>query len=85
MPPVALPKEAFMERARKIWDRLDLPPLNPESPWAGYSLGDWEERWEAAAERAVAGEYLENGRLTAQRRRSAVDPETPVRWIEDDD
>ncbi len=85
MPPVALPREAFMERARKIWERLDLPPLQPQSPWAGYSLGDWEEAWEAAARRAVAGDYLENGRLTAQRRRSAVNPETPVRWIEDDD
>ena len=45
MPPVALPWEAYMDRARKIWEHLDLPPLVPESPWAGYSLGDWEDRW----------------------------------------
>ncbi len=85
MPPVALPRESFMERARKIWERLELPPLVPQSPWAGYSLGDWEERWEEAAARAAAGRYLENGRLTAQRQRRAVEPETPVRWVEDDD
>ena len=85
MPPVALPKEAYMERARKIWERLDLPPLVPQSPWVGYSLGDWEDRWEAAAGRAVAGDYLENGRMTAQRQRRAIEPETPVRWIDDDD
>ena len=85
MPPVALPREAYMDRARKIWEHLDLPPLVPESPWAGYSLGDWEDRWEAAAGRAVAGDYLENGRMTAQRQRRAIEPETPVRWIDDDD
>ena len=85
MPPVALPKEAYMTRAKEIWDRLDLPPLTPQSPWHGYSLGDWDEAWEAAAVRATAGDYLENGRLTAQRRRSGVRPETPVRWVEAED
>ena len=33
--------------------------------------------------RAVAGDYLENGRRTAQRRRKGVRPETPVRSVED--
>ena len=86
MPPVALPTEPFMTRAKEIWDGLDgLPPLVPQSPWHGYSLGDWDDAWEDAARRAVAGDYLENGRLTAQRRRSGVDPETPVRWVEEED
>ena len=79
LPPVALPKKAYMERAREIWDRLGLPPLAPQAPWHGYSLGDWTESWEEAAARAAAGDYLANGRLTAQRRRAGVAPETPVR------
>ena len=85
MPPVALPRQDYMERAKTIWEALDLPPLVPQSPWHGYSLGDWNEAWELAARRAAAGDYLENGRLTAQRRRSGVEPETPVRWIEGED
>ncbi len=85
MPPVALPRQDYMERAKTIWEALDLPPLVPQSPWHGYSLGDWNGAWELAARRAAAGDYLENGRLTAQRRRSGVEPETPVRWIEGED
>ena len=42
MPPLALPKREFMERARKIWDELGLPALKPQPPWHGYSLGDWD-------------------------------------------
>jgi 4-hydroxy-3-polyprenylbenzoate decarboxylase len=44
---------------------LGLPPLNPESPWHGYSLGDWTEEWDRLAERAAAGDYLENGKRSA--------------------
>jgi len=84
MPPVALPKREFMEHARELWDDLGLPPLTPEAPWHGYSLGDWNTAWDEAAMRAVAGDYLENGRRTAQRRRKGVKPETPVRSVEDD-
>ncbi len=82
LPPVALPTKPYMERAREIWERLDLPPLEPEAPWHGYSLGDWNESWEEAAARAASGGYLENGRRTAQRRRRGVMPETPARRIE---
>jgi UbiD family decarboxylase len=83
MPPVALPKREYMEHARELWDELGLPPLTPEAPWHGYSLGDWNAAWDDAARRAVAGDYLENGRRTAQRRRTGVKPETPVRSVED--
>jgi 4-hydroxy-3-polyprenylbenzoate decarboxylase len=83
MPPVALPAEEYMSHAKKIWERLGLPPLRPESPWHGYSLGDWTETWEDAARRAVAGEYLENGRRTAQRQQRDLIPETSVRDVED--
>ena len=76
-----------MERARDLWDELGLPPLNPESPWHGYSLGDWSEEWDQLAERAAEGGYLENGKRSAQRRRAGVKPNTHVRsvpgWDED--
>ncbi|MCY3730748.1 MAG: UbiD family decarboxylase [Rhodospirillaceae bacterium] len=57
--PVALPKQAFMERARAIWERLGLPPLKPESPWHGYDLGVWPEQLARQAEKAARSEYFE--------------------------
>ncbi|MDX1483764.1 MAG: UbiD family decarboxylase [Alphaproteobacteria bacterium] len=83
MPPLALPAEKYMAHAKEIWERLGLPALRPESPWFGYSLGDWNESWEAAAERAAKGEYLENGRRTMQRQQRNLIPETSVRDVED--
>ena len=50
MPPLALPKREYMEHAKTLWERLGLPPLRPEMPWHGYSLGDWDERFEKQAE-----------------------------------
>jgi 4-hydroxy-3-polyprenylbenzoate decarboxylase len=79
MPPLALPKQPYMERAKAIWDELGLPALRPQSPWHGYSLGDWLPAWDAAAERAARGNYLENGRISAQQRRSGIKPETKFR------
>jgi len=79
MPPLALPKREFMERAKAIWEELGLPGLRPQPPWFGYSLGDWLPQWDAAAERAVKGGYLENGRISAQQRRKGVKPETKFR------
>jgi UbiD family decarboxylase len=79
MPPLALPKQAYMERARKIWEELGLAPLRPQSPWFGYSLGDWLPAWDEAAERAVNGLYLENGRISEQQKRTGLKPETKFR------
>ena len=42
MPPLALPKREFMERALDIWKQLDLPALRVQQPWHGYSLGRLE-------------------------------------------
>jgi hypothetical protein len=47
-------------------------------------MGDWFEAWDRAAERAVRGDYAENGRRTAQRRASGIIPETPCREVEGD-
>ena len=79
MPPLALPKQEYMERARKIWDELGLPTLRPQSPWFGYSLGDWLPQWDEAAERAVNGRYLENGRISEKQKRKGLKPETKFR------
>jgi len=82
-PPISLPKRAYMERARTIWQELGLPPLTPRQPWYGYSLGDWDAVWDKYAERAVAGRWEETGKETFARRRSGLTPETPVKDVEE--
>jgi len=79
MPPLALPTQEYMERARTIWEQLDLPKLRPQAPWYGYSLGDWLPQWEAAARRAATGQYLENGRISLQQQRNDVTAESKFR------
>jgi UbiD family decarboxylase len=83
-PPVSLPKKPFMERAKKIWEELGLPPLRPEQPWFGYSLGEWSEEFDDAAERAVQGDYFETGKEIAKRRRKDVTMNTEVRELKDE-
>jgi 4-hydroxy-3-polyprenylbenzoate decarboxylase len=84
-PPVALPKQEFMERAAEIWDELGLPKLKRESPWYGYDLGEWTEEFEHMAELAVKSEYWETGKVIAQRRRNDVAMNTEVRSLKEDD
>jgi 4-hydroxy-3-polyprenylbenzoate decarboxylase len=79
LPPLALPKREYMERALDIWNELGLPGLRPQSPWHGYSLGDWISEWDEAARRAVEGRYLDNGRVSESRRRKGLKPETKFR------
>ncbi|MEK9683673.1 MAG: UbiD family decarboxylase [Rhodospirillaceae bacterium] len=81
MPPIALPKREYMEAAKDLWEKLGLPNLTPESPWHGYSLGDWNSEWDEMAKRAADGDYMENGRRSAQYRRSDVAPNTSVRDV----
>lgn len=83
MPPLALPGKEYMEHAKALWERLDLPTLRPESPWHGYSLGDWTETWSKAAQKAALGDYLENGEQTLARQQRDLIPETSVRDIEE--
>jgi UbiD family decarboxylase len=83
-PPLALPERAFMERARAIWEELQLPQLAPQPPWHGYSLGDWSPSWDTYARRAVAGQWEQSGAETFARRRGGLTPETPVREVEGD-
>lgn len=81
-PPISLPKREYMERAREIWERLGLPPLKPEAPWYGYSLGDWSEELDEFAERATSGRYFENGEMIAKRRRNDVEMNTDVSEVD---
>ena len=85
MPPLALPKREFMENAKALWEKIGLPALRPESPWHGYSLGDWTEEWDAAAMKATRSEWMERSERFRQRRRSDVEPNSPVRDQEDKD
>ncbi len=83
-PPVSLPKRPYMERAKKIWEELGLPALKPEQPWYGYSLGEWSEEFDEAAERAVKGDYFVTGEMIAKRRRKDVGMNTEIRDLEDE-
>jgi len=76
--PIALPKRAFMENARVIWDRLGLPPLKPEPPWHGYDLGYWPSAFERQAQMATRGDYFALGEELARQRRNDVAMNTPV-------
>ncbi len=60
-PPISLPKREYMERAREIWEELDLPKLRPKMPWYGYSLGQWDEELDEEAKLAVQGRHAEIG------------------------
>ena len=66
-PPVALPKRPYMERAREIWEELELPKLNPRPPWSGYSLGMWPQEAAIQAENAVAGNHSQNAEYSAKK------------------
>jgi 4-hydroxy-3-polyprenylbenzoate decarboxylase len=67
-PPVSLPKREYMERAKQLWERLELPKLKPQEPWFGYNLGLWSEEDEAEAELAVQGEHYQTGEKRLQQR-----------------
>jgi UbiD family decarboxylase len=83
MAPLALPKKEYMERAQTLWAQLGLPAISVKQPWHGYSLGDWIERWDTWAERAVRGQWEETGRETLARQRTGLKPETPARRVKE--
>jgi UbiD family decarboxylase len=85
MPPLALPKKEYMENAKVLWERLGLPALKPEMPWFGYSLGDWTEEWDRNAKQATLGEWMQRDASYQARRRSGVEPNSPVRGYEGHD
>jgi UbiD family decarboxylase len=82
-PPISLPKRPYMERAKEIWEELGLPRLKPESPWFGYSLGEWSADLDEAAERAAHGEYFDNAKGLEARRRKDLRMNTEVRNVKE--
>jgi len=82
-PPISLPKREYMERAKEIWEELGLPALKPQSPWFGYSLGEWSDELDRAAQLAVQGDYFETGRSLIERRRNDVRMNTEVRDLQE--
>jgi UbiD family decarboxylase len=80
MAPLALPTRQYMEHARALWEELDLYPLNVPSPWHGYGLGDWTDRWETFARRAATGDWELTGRETLAAQRGGMTPESPARF-----
>jgi UbiD family decarboxylase len=82
MPPLALPSRDVMEHARALWGELGLPAITPQAPWHGYSLGDWNERFDVYARRAIDGQWEQSGEETFKRRRGGIIPETPTRNVE---
>jgi 4-hydroxy-3-polyprenylbenzoate decarboxylase len=82
-PPIALPKQEFMERAKEIWENeLGQPKLHPQAPWFGYSLGAWTDELEKQAQLATESDYWQTGEDFAQRRRNDVEMNTEVRDVE---
>ena len=82
-PPISLPKREYMERAKEIWEELGLPKLKPEAPWFGYSLGEWSDEFDEAAERATRGDYFDTGKKLEKRRRKDVRMNTEVRNVKE--
>ncbi len=80
-PPISLPKREYMENARKIWEELGLPPLKPQPPWFGISLGEWDEEFDVMAKRAVEGDHWVTGDIIAQNRRNDVTMNTELRRL----
>jgi UbiD family decarboxylase len=81
-PPISLPKREYMENAKQIWEELGLPALHPQTPWYGYSLGEWSDEFDEAAQNAVEGNYFEYGEKLIARRRSDVTMNTEVRDLQ---
>jgi UbiD family decarboxylase len=84
-PPISLPKREFMENARKIWEELKLPPLKPQAPWFGVSLGEWGPEFDVMAERATKSEYWITGDIIAQQRRNDITMNTETRHVKNKD
>lgn len=73
-PPVALPKKEYMERALELWEEeTALPSPLMQSPWYGYTLGQWGEELQRYADFIVRGEYVELGEEIARLQQKVTD------------
>ncbi|MCC6887569.1 MAG: UbiD family decarboxylase [Hyphomicrobiales bacterium] len=81
--PVALPQREFMENAKKLWERLGLPPLTPEPPWHGYDLGYWPPELARQAKLATDSDYFALGQAMSNERRRDVAMNQPLNRDDD--
>ena len=59
-----------MENSLALWRKLGLPPITPQAPWHGYSLGEWTEELDEEARLATEGRWMETGeRMRAQQKK----------------
>ena len=75
-PPLSLPKEEFMVRAKEIWEELGLPKLEPQEPWHGYLMGLWPENLNQEAELAARSEHEKVWEILRQTRVPVGEGET---------
>jgi len=75
-PPLSLPKEQFMVRAKEIWQELGLPKLEPQEPWHGYLMGLWPENLDHEAELAARSEHEKVWEILRQTRVQVGEGET---------
>jgi 4-hydroxy-3-polyprenylbenzoate decarboxylase len=75
-PPLSLPKEEFMVRAKEIWQELGLPKLEPQEPWHGYLMGLWPENLNHEAELAARSEHEKVWEILRQTRVQVGEGET---------
>jgi len=75
-PPLSLPKEEFMVRAKEIWEELGLPKLEPQEPWHGYLMGLWPENLDQEAELAARSEHEKVWEILRQTRVPVGEGET---------
>jgi 4-hydroxy-3-polyprenylbenzoate decarboxylase len=72
-PPTSLPKRPYMEHARELWERLELPPLKVKGPWYGETLGHWPEDAARLVELAEQGRTEEAAALLLSQSRQVDD------------
>jgi 4-hydroxy-3-polyprenylbenzoate decarboxylase len=75
-PPLSLPKEEFMVRAKQIWEELGLPELTPQEPWHGYLMGLWPENLDHEADLAARSEHEKVWEILRQTRVPVGEGET---------
>jgi 3-polyprenyl-4-hydroxybenzoate decarboxylase len=81
-PPISLPKREYMENAKQDLGGTRPARAAPQTPWYGYSLGEWSDEFDEAALRATRGDYSA-GKQLVKRRRKDVRMNTEVRNVKE--
>ena len=79
MPPLALPKREYMERARKSGTSWGCTPCARNRPGTAIRSVTGCRHGTKRRNARREGRYLDNGKISAQLRRKGVKPETKFR------